>query len=53
MPLYLIIVSIETKGLRFHLIHIAGCVIQHARRLIIKVSSHPKIIGLIQTIRQK
>lgn len=41
------------KGLRFHLIHIAGCIIQHARQLIIKVSSHPKIIGLIQAIRQK
>jgi hypothetical protein len=43
----------QMKGLRFHLIHIAGCVVQHARQLIIKVSSNPKIMDLLQFIRQK
>lgn len=43
----------QMKGLRFHLINIAGCVVQHARQLIIKVSSNPKILDLIQYIREK
>lgn len=43
----------QMKGLRFHLINIAGSVVQHARQLIIKVSSNPKIIDLILYIRKK
>ncbi len=41
------------KGLRFHLINIAGCVVSHARRLIIKVNDDPNVIGLLQSIRKK
>ena len=41
------------KGLRFHLIHIAGCVIQHARQLIIKISKNAKIMNLIQSVRHR
>jgi len=41
------------KGLRFHLINIAGCVISHARRLIINVSSDPNVVGLLNFIRKK
>ena len=41
------------KGIRFHLINIAGCVVTHARRLIVKVSPHVDILGLIQSVRQK
>jgi len=41
------------KGLRFHLVNIAGCVVIHARRLIIKVNPHIQVLGLIQNIRQK
>ena len=41
------------KGLRFHLINIAGCVIQHARQLIIKISKNAKTMNLIQSVRQR
>jgi hypothetical protein len=41
------------KGIRFHLINIAGCVVTHARRLIVKVSPHVDILGLIKSVRQK
>lgn len=41
------------KALRFHLINIAGCVVSHARRLIIKVSDDPSVIGLLQSIRKQ
>lgn len=40
------------KGLRFHLIHIAGCLIQHSRQLIIKVSKNAQIMGLIHSVRR-
>ena len=41
------------KELRFHLIHISGCVIQHARQLIIKISKNAKIMNLIQSVRHR
>lgn len=41
------------KGLRFHLIQIAGCVVTHARKLIVKVGNDSKIIGLLQFIKKK
>lgn len=41
------------KGLRFHFVHIAGCVIKHARRLIIKISNNAKIMNLIQFVRDR
>ena len=41
------------KGLRFYLVNIAGCVVIHARKLIIKVNSHVRALGLIQDIRKK
>src|SRR3972149_1064117 len=41
------------KGLRFHLINIAGCVVTHARKLIVKVSSHVDVLGLILNVRKK
>ena len=41
------------KGLRFHLVNIAGCVVTHARRIIVKVSPHADILGLIKSVREK
>ena len=41
------------KGLRFHLINIAGCVVSHARCLILKVSDDPRVIGLLQFVREE
>lgn len=41
------------KGLRFHLINIAGCVVYHARRFVLKVSDDPDVVGLLQFVRDK
>ncbi len=41
------------KSLRFHLINVAGCVVSHARRLIIKVSDDPSVIDLLQSTRKR
>ena len=41
------------KALRFHLINIAGCVVTHARRMLINVSHDPMVINLLQHIRKK
>lgn len=41
------------KGLRFHLINIAGCVVSHARRLIVKVNNDPRVLGLLNEVRSK
>ena len=41
------------KGLRFHLINIAGCVVSHARQLIIKVSDNQRVIGVLDFVRSK
>lgn len=41
------------KGLRFHLVNIAGCVVSHARRVIVKVSGHVHVIGLLQAVRER
>lgn len=41
------------KGLRFHLINIAGCVVSHARSLIVKVSDNQRVIGLLNFVRSK
>ena len=41
------------KGLRFHLINIAGCVTSHARKLILKVNDSPSVIGLLRYVRNK
>ncbi len=41
------------KSLRFYLINIAGCVVSHARRIIIKVNDDPSVIGLLQLIRKR
>jgi hypothetical protein len=41
------------KGIRFHLVNIAGCVVSHARRLVVKVSNHPDVIGLLNWVRGK
>ena len=43
----------KMKGLRFHLINIAGNVVIHARRLIVKVSQHPTVLGLLLEVRRK
>lgn len=45
--------STRMKGLRFHLINIAGRVVSHARKLAVKVSEDPTVIGLLQSIRKK
>ncbi len=41
------------KGLRFNLINIAGCVVSHARKLIVKVSDNPRVIGLLNFVRSR
>jgi hypothetical protein len=41
------------KGPRFHLVNIAGCVVSHARRVILRVSNHADVIGLLNLIRSK
>ena len=41
------------KGLRFHLINIAGSVVSHARKLIVKVSDDPRVIGMLHFVRSK
>lgn len=41
------------KGLRFHIVNIAGKVITHARRLVVKISNNPEVIELLQLIRKK
>lgn len=41
------------KGLRFHLIGLAGRVIWHARRLVIKVSADPTTTAMLQLIRER
>lgn len=45
--------SKRMKGLRFHLINIAGCVVNHARKLRIKVSNDPRVVGILQFVRDK
>lgn len=41
------------KGLRFHIIGLAGRVVQHARGLLIKVSGGLTVVGMICTIRER
>jgi len=47
------LVNRRMKGLRFHLINIAGCVVSHGRRLVVRVSSHKDVIGLLNWVRGK
>jgi hypothetical protein len=47
------LVNRRMKGIRFHLVNIAGCVIFHARRWVVKVSNQPDVIGLLNWVRGK